>query len=127
MVSKYREKTLINVAIPLARDNLPDKFNRNISGKEAVREGKGLTLFISNESMNDIIKIIKSLEDSGALIDRITETEKHEIKKQKGEFPGALLAHLVASFAQPVIFSVVKGISGRRVRRAGRGYIVENF
>ena len=83
MVSKYREKTLINVVIPLARDNLPDKFDRNISGKEAVREGKGWTLFISNESKNDIIKIIKSFEDSGALIDRITETEKHEIKKTK--------------------------------------------
>ena len=35
--------------------------------KRAVRAGKGLTLFISNEDMNDIIKIIKSLEDSGVL------------------------------------------------------------
>ena len=31
--------------------------------------------------MNDNIRIIKSLEDSGVLIDGITETEKHEIKK----------------------------------------------
>ena len=31
--------------------------------------------------MNDIIKIIKSLEESNVLIDGITETEKHEIKK----------------------------------------------
>ena len=44
--------------------------------------------------MNDIIKITKSLEDSGVLIDRVTETVKHEIKKQKGEFRGAWLAHL---------------------------------
>ena len=35
--------------------------------------GKGFTLFILNEDMN-IIKIIKSLEDSGALIDGVTET-----------------------------------------------------
>ena len=33
--------------------------------------------------MNDIIKIIKSLEDSGVLIDRVTETVKNEIKKNK--------------------------------------------
>ena len=33
--------------------------------------------------MNDIIKIIKSLEDSGVLIDGVTETVKHEIKKQE--------------------------------------------
>ena len=60
--------------------------------KEAVRAGKRFALFISNEDMNDIIKIIKSLKDSGVLINGVTETVKHEIKKQEGEFPGALLA-----------------------------------
>ena len=54
---------------------------KKISGKVAVRAGKGLILFISNEDMNDIIKIIKSLGDSGVLIDGVTETVKHEIKK----------------------------------------------
>ena len=33
-----------------------------------------------------------------------------------------MLAPLVASAVQPVISSVVKGISGRGVRRVGRGY-----
>ena len=33
--------------------------------------------------MNNIIKIIKSLEDLHILIDGITETVKHEMKKQK--------------------------------------------
>ena len=32
--------------------------------------------------MNDIIKIIKSLDDSGVLIDGATETVKYEIKKK---------------------------------------------
>ena len=36
--------------------------------------------------MNDIIKIIKLLEDSGILIDGVTETLKHEIKKTKTDF-----------------------------------------
>ena len=62
-----------------------------------------------NEDMNDIIKIIKSLEDSNVLIDGITEKVKNEIKKQDGFLP-ALLALLAASLAQPVISSVVKGI-----------------
>ena len=90
-------KALTNVAIPLARDNLLglisnltsiaiNKFNRKISGKEAVRTGKGFTLFISNEDKNDIIKIIKSLEDSGVLIDGVTETVKHEIKNKMVDF-----------------------------------------
>ena len=34
--------------------------------------------------MNDIIKIIKSLEDSGVLIDGVTDTVKHEINKKMG-------------------------------------------
>ena len=53
--------------------------------------------------MNVIIKIIKSLEDSGVLINGVTETVKHEIKKQEGGILGALLAHLATSLVQPVI------------------------
>ena len=36
--------------------------------------------------MSDIIKIIKSLEDSNVLTDGTTETVKHELKKQEGQF-----------------------------------------
>ena len=35
------------------------------------------------EDINDIIKIIKSLEDLGVLIDGVTGTVKHEIKKTR--------------------------------------------
>ena len=45
--------------------------------------------------MNDI-KIIKSLDDSGVLIDGVTRTVKHEIKNQEGGILGALLAPLAA-------------------------------
>ena len=77
--------------------------------------------------MNFVIKIIKSLEDSGVLINAVAETVKHETKKPKGRFVGALLALLAASLVQPVISSVVKSISGRRVRRAKREYMNKNF
>ena len=83
-----------------------------------MRAGNGFTLFISNEDMDDIIEIIKPLENSTVLIDGVTETV-HEIKKQEGVFLGALFAPLAASLVQPVIFSVVKGISGGGVRRVG--------
>ena len=39
-------------------------FERKITGKGAARAGKGFALFILNEHMDDIIKIIKSLKDS---------------------------------------------------------------
>ena len=77
--------------------------------------------------MNDIIKIIKSSEDLGVLIDGVTKTVKYEINKQEGGFPGALLAPLAASLVQPAISSVVKGISGRGVRRAGGRYMDKTF
>ena len=62
--------------------------------------------------MNDIIKIIKSVEGSSVLIDEVTETVKYKRKNQEGGFRGALLAPLAFSLVQPVILSVVKGISG---------------
>ena len=74
--------------------NVVNKFEGKVSGKGAVRARKGLTLFISNEDMNGVIKVIKLLGDSGVLIDGITETVKHEIRKQEGIFLGALLITL---------------------------------
>ena len=56
-------------------------------------------------------------------MDGVTETVKDEIKKQEDRFLGDLLASLAFSIVQPVISSVVKGISGRGVRRAERVYI----
>ena len=47
---------------------------------------KRTTLIISNEKMNDIMKIVKSLEESGLLIKGFSETIKNEAKEQKGGF-----------------------------------------
>ena len=63
--------------------------------------------------MNDIIKIIKSLEDADVLIDGVTETVKQDIKKQEGGFLG-VLAPLAASLVQPVIFFSSKRYKWKR-------------
>ena len=78
--------------------------------------------------MNDIIKIIKSLENVSVLIDGATETVKHELKTKKWLFC-YLVCTLDASLVQPVISSVVKDISGGGVSSAlffkqYRGYYV---
>ena len=41
---------------------------------------------MSNEEMNDVIKIVQALEDSNILLKRITKTMKNETKEQKGGF-----------------------------------------
>ena len=38
------------------------------------------------DDLNDLLKVIKSFENSGILLDGITETLKLEIKEQKGDF-----------------------------------------
>ena len=43
-------------------------------------------LIISNDDMNDILKIVKSLEDSGLFIDGTTETVKMKLKSKKVVF-----------------------------------------
>ena len=52
--------------------------------KKILRLGNA-TLIISNNEMEDIIKIVKSLEDSGFLLKGVTETVQNEVKKNKKE------------------------------------------
>ena len=128
----YWREALKNIGIPLARDNLLGLMSNTTSNainefgkkveKELPEQENDLTLFILNEDVNDIIKIIKSLEDSGVLINRVTETVKHKMKKEED-----ILASLVASIVQPVISSLVKGISGRGVRRAEEDIWIKIF
>ena len=55
------------------------------------------TLIISSEEMEDIMKIVKSLEESRLLIKGVTETIKNDAKEQKGGFNLILLGTLAAS------------------------------
>ena len=55
------------------------------------------TLIISNDEIEDIIKIVKSLEDCGLLLKGVTETVQNEVKVQKGGFLSMLLATLGGS------------------------------
>ena len=67
-------------------------IQKNIHGRGAVAtsQGRGKTFVISNEDM-DIIKIIKSIEDSFLLINEISERLKNKIKVQRDGFLGMLL------------------------------------
>ena len=66
------------------------------------------TLITSNYETHDIIKIVKSLEDSGLLIKGVTETVQNEVKEQKGGFLGALLGTLGESLLGDLLIG--KGI-----------------
>ena len=55
------------------------------------------TLIISNKDIDDLIKIVKSLEDSGLLLKEVTKSVQNEVKEQKGGFLSMLLGILGAS------------------------------
>ena len=57
----------------------------------------------------DIIKIVKSHEDSGLLIKSISKTVTKEIKERNGEFLGILVAKLGASFLSNVVENIFRG------------------
>ena len=78
------------------------------------------TLIISNDEMDDILKIVKSLEDSGVLLKGVRETIQHEAKEQRGGFLSMLLGTLGASLLGDVLS---KGLSDRGVISTGEGTI----
>ena len=54
--------------------------------KKILGPGHNATLINSNDEMEDILKIFKSLEDSGLLLEGVNETIKNEAKKKKENF-----------------------------------------
>ena len=97
-----------------------DKVLRKISGKGVLRARKEFSLFTPNDDMDYTVGIINSLEDSAVLIG-VNGTVKHETKKEEGNFLGVVLAPLTASLLEPVISSVVKGVSEIRIMSVERG------
>ena len=69
-------------------------------------------LTISNDEMKDIIRIVKSLEDSGLLLKGVSETIQNEAKEQKGGFLSMLLGTLGASLLGNILAG--KGINRGR-------------
>ena len=87
------------------------------------------TLIISNDEIHDIIKIVKSLEDSGLLLKGVTETVQNEVKEQKGGFLSMLLGALGASLLGNILAG--KGINraekGLGINRAGKGVLKAGY
>ena len=77
------------------------------------------TSIISNEEMNDIMKIVQALEDSNILLKGVTKAIKNETKKQKGGFLSMLLGTLGANFLGNML-------AEKEIVRAGSGNKKEN-
>ena len=109
-----------NVIKPLAKSVLiPLGLTAAASAADAGIHKKILgsgntTLIISNNEIEDIIKIVKSLEDSGLLLKGITATIQNEVREQKGGCLRMLLGTLDASLLGNLLI-------GKGIYRAGKG------
>ena len=92
-----------NILKPLAKSVLiPLKLTAVASATDAVIHKKmfgsvNTTLIISNEEMNDVMKIINAIEEYGLLIKGVSETIKNKAKEENGEFLRILIGILGAS------------------------------
>ena len=113
---------LMKVAIPLAKNilaalEITAAASAIDAGIQKKIHGSGTTtLIISNEEMNDIMKIVQALEDSNILLKGVTKTIKNETKEQKGEFVSMLLDTLGASLLGNLLAGkgIVRADSGNR-------------
>ena len=111
---------LMKEAIPLATNVLaPLGITAAASATDARIQKKiygswTATLIISNEEINDIMKIVQDLEDSNILLKGVTKTIKNETKEQEGAFLSMLLGTLGASLLGNLL-------AGTRIVRAGSG------
>ena len=121
---------LMKVAMPLAKNVLaPLGISAAMSAIDgSIKKnmfGSGTTtLIISNDEMDDILKIVKSLENSGLLLKGVSETIQHEAKEQRGGFLSMLLGTLDASLLGDILSKV---LSGKGVIRAGEGTITAGY
>ena len=119
----------MKVAVPLAKNILAKlgitaAASAMDSGIQKKAHGsETTTLIISNEEMNDITKIVHTLEDSNILLKAVTKTIKNETKEQKGEFLGMLLGTLGASLLENMLAAkgIVRAGSGKGIVRGGSG------
>ena len=82
------------------------------------------TLIISNDEMDDILEIVKFLEDSGVLLKGVSKTIQNEAKEQRGGFLSMLLGTLGATLLGDLL---TKNLSGKGIIRAGEGVIRASY
>ena len=108
VIKPLAKSVLIPLALAAAASVADAGIHKKILGSGST------TLIISNEEMNDVIKIVQALEDSNILLKGVTETVKNETKEQKRGFLSMLLGTLGASLFGSLL-------TGKGFVRAGSG------
>ena len=128
---------LMKVALPLAKNasaplGLTAAMSAIDGSIQKKMHGSGIKLIIKEEDMNDIMKIIEALENSGILLKGVSKTIENETKEQRGGFLSMLLGTLGASLlgnsltgGKGIVRAGERSVAGRAkgdgIVRAGEG------
>ena len=114
---------LIPLGLPEAASAANSGIHKQILG--SGHHPLSATLIIPNNEIEDIIKIVKSLEDSGLLLKGVTETVQNEVKEQKGGFLSMLLGTLGANLLGNLLtgWGIYRAGKGKGINRAGEGIV----
>ena len=112
----------MKVAMPLAKNvlaplGLTAAMSAIDGGIQKKMRGEGIKLVIEQEDMDDIMKIIEALENSGVLLKGVTKTIENETKEQREGFLSMLLGNLGASLSGNLL------TCGKGIVRAGEGVV----
>ena len=120
MIKPLAKSVLIPLGLTAAASVADAGIYKNILGSWNTA-----TLITSNDEMNDIIKIVKYLKDSGLLLKGVTETVQNEVKERKGGFLSMLLDTLGASLLANILTGggVNRAGKGQGINRAGEGVL----
>ena len=117
VIKPLAKSVLIPLGLTAAASAADAGIHKNILGlgnRPSSSASHFTTLIITNDEMKDIIKIVKSLEDSGLLLKGVSETVQNEAKEQKGGFLSILLSILGATLLGNIL-------AGRGINRARKG------
>ena len=117
VIKPLAKSVLIPLGLTAVASAADAGIHKNILGSG---HNNNTTLIISNEEMDNLLEIIKSLEDSGVLLKGVSETIQNEAKEQKGGSRGMLLGTLGASLLGDLL---TKNLTGKGVTRAGEKVI----
>ena len=122
VIKPLAKSVLVPLGLTAAASAADAEIHRKILGSGT--DHNNTILIISNDEMDDIIKIVKSLEHSGVLLKGVSETIQNEAKEQRGGFLSMILGTLGASLLGDILS---KGLSGKGVIRVGEGEIKAGY
>ena len=108
VIKPLAKSVLIHLGLTAAASAADTGIHKKILGSGNT------TLIISNEEMNDIMKIVQALQDSNILLKGVTKTIENETKEQNGGYLSMLLGTLGATLLGNLL-------SGKGIVRTGSG------